>query len=133
VKGPINRQSFTPPKAQPDGTENLGRGGLPETMHHDDVHLLVTIYQRYESAIALRLFRTLHELERLQRMRQGEQLPAPTAVDVTVGVDRGEGEQRSTKKDVIEAFSSQPGKREEVDSGTSSEKRDDEVGGRKDN
>ncbi len=45
---------------------------------------LVSIFQRYESAGALRLFRTLHELERLQRMRRGEHLSAPAAVDVTV-------------------------------------------------
>jgi hypothetical protein len=31
----------------------------------------------------------LHELERLQRARQGERLPAPAAVDVTVYADAG--------------------------------------------
>jgi len=42
----------------------------------------VNIYQRYETAIALRLSRTLHELERIQRMRKGEHVPPPAAVDV---------------------------------------------------
>jgi hypothetical protein len=37
--------------------------------------------------IALRLFRTLHELERRQRIRQGERLPAPVTVDVNVHAD----------------------------------------------
>ena len=48
--------------------------GLPATMDCGSVLPLVSIFQRYESAGALRLFRTLHELERLQRMRQGEHL-----------------------------------------------------------
>ena len=51
--------------------------GLPASMHCEGVQLLVSTFLRYESAIVLRLFRTLHELERLQRMRRGEQLPAP--------------------------------------------------------
>lgn len=48
---------------------------------------LIHIYQRYESNIFARLQKTLHELERLQRMRLGECLPAPTALDVTVHAD----------------------------------------------
>jgi hypothetical protein len=58
--------------------------GLPATMDCGSVLPLVSIFQRYESAGALRLFRTLHELERLQRMRRGEHLPAPAAVDFAV-------------------------------------------------
>src|SRR5439155_18410700 len=58
--------------------------GLPATIDCGSVLPLVRISQRYESAGALRLFRTLHELERLQRMRQGEHLTAPATVDVTV-------------------------------------------------
>lgn len=61
--------------------------GLPASMHCESVQLLVSTFQRYESAIALRLFRTLHELERLQRMRRGEQLPAPVSVDVNLHAD----------------------------------------------
>ena len=45
--------------------------------------------QRYESTFANRLFRTLHELERWQRTRQGERLPAPAAVDVSLHTDTG--------------------------------------------
>jgi len=58
--------------------------GLPAPMPCESVQALVRIFQRYESTFALRLFRTLHELERLQRMRRGERLPAPTTVDVNV-------------------------------------------------
>ncbi len=39
---------------------------------------------RYEGAIERSLSKSLHELERLQRQRRGESLPAPLALDVTV-------------------------------------------------
>jgi hypothetical protein len=58
--------------------------GLPAAISAETAHRLVSVFQRYESFFANRLFRTLHELERLQRMRQGERLPAPAAMDVSV-------------------------------------------------
>ena len=57
--------------------------GLPAAISAEAVQQLVTL-QRYESTFANRFFRILHELERLQRMRRGEHLPAPVAVDVSV-------------------------------------------------
>ena len=63
--------------------------GLPAAMKLASVQSLVSVYQRYEATILQRLFRILHELERLQRMRQGEQLPAPAALDVSVHHDTG--------------------------------------------
>jgi hypothetical protein len=61
--------------------------GIPAAISPESAHRLVGIFQRYESFFANRLFRTLHELERLQRTRQGERLPAPAAVDVNVHAD----------------------------------------------
>ena len=58
--------------------------GLPPAIGFESGQRLVSVYQRYESTFAYRLFRTLHELERLQRMRSGERLPAPAVVDVSV-------------------------------------------------
>jgi hypothetical protein len=58
--------------------------GLPAAISAVTAHPLVGVFQRYESCFANRMFRTLHELERLQRMRLGERLPAPTTVDVSV-------------------------------------------------
>ena len=37
---------------------------------------------RYETMIARQLYKTIHELERLQRLRCGENVPPPLAVDV---------------------------------------------------
>ena len=60
--------------------------GLPAAITSNGIQQLVTL-QRYESTFANRLFRTLHELERMQRTRQGERLPAPAAVDVRLYTD----------------------------------------------
>jgi hypothetical protein len=45
------------------------------------------LYQRYETAIENKLYRALNQLERLQRIRRGDQIPAPGAVDVNVHQD----------------------------------------------
>jgi hypothetical protein len=58
--------------------------GLPAAMNLDTVQPLVSVFQRYEASILQGLFRISHELERLIRMRHGEQLPAPGALDVSV-------------------------------------------------
>ena len=38
---------------------------------------------RYETALDRQLFRAMNQLERLQRRRQGEHVPAPLAVDIS--------------------------------------------------
>src|SRR5579864_5154086 len=58
--------------------------GIPTPIGAVNVQQLVSTFQRYETSFANRLFRLLHELERIQRMRQGERLPAPAAVDFSV-------------------------------------------------
>jgi hypothetical protein len=63
--------------------------GVPAALKPGSVQCLVAIYQRYETIFANRLFRTLHEFERLQRLRLGERLPAPIAVDVSVRAETG--------------------------------------------
>jgi hypothetical protein len=44
--------------------------------------------QRYESHVSRQLQQALHTLERLQKMKAGESVPAPAVLDVTVS---GEG------------------------------------------
>ena len=63
--------------------------GLPAAISFERAQRLVSVFQRYESTIAFRLFRTLNELERLQRMRRGEKVQAPVTVDVGVHADNG--------------------------------------------
>jgi hypothetical protein len=62
--------------------------GLPASIASKALQELVTL-QRYESSFGNRLFRTLHELERLQRARRGELLPPPVSVDVNVHAETG--------------------------------------------
>ena len=64
------------------------RLGQPEVEHLTDT------FQRYETAIENKLYRAVHELERLQRIRRGEQVPAPAALEVGVSSNREE-EQRA--------------------------------------
>jgi hypothetical protein len=42
-------------------------------------------FARYDTLFENRIYKALHELERLQRMRAGEAIPAPIPVDVSVG------------------------------------------------
>lgn len=65
--------------------------GLPAAVDSESAQRLVNTFQRYETAIVLRLHRTLHELERLQRMRQGERLSAPQVLDVSLHADTSRG------------------------------------------
>ena len=63
--------------------------GRPARMRLEHIFPLVKLYQRYEATIQSGFFRNLHELERRQRMRHGEQLPAPAALDVSVHQETG--------------------------------------------
>ncbi len=65
-----------------------------------------------------------HEVERLKRIRQGEQLPAPTPVDVTVHTEsRGvESFAKLVDKEILEgSLSELPLKRENINSKTAPE------------
>lgn len=45
---------------------------------------------RYEGAIERQFYKALHQLERLQRLRGGDPVPAPVDVDVNVNTDQGD-------------------------------------------
>jgi hypothetical protein len=70
--------------------------GLPALMKLPSVQALVSVHQRYESPIVHRLFRTLHELERLQRIRRGERVPVPAPAPLDVSVHHETGMQSGT-------------------------------------
>jgi hypothetical protein len=58
--------------------------GLPATLNLKVIEDVVHTFQRYETQISNRIFRNLHELERMQRARKGENVPAPVTMDVAV-------------------------------------------------
>src|ERR1041384_6748102 len=51
--------------------------GLPARLTPAAVDILCSKFQRYETAVENKLYRALHELERLRRLRAGDQLPTP--------------------------------------------------------
>ena len=51
-----------------------------------DVRILNDSLGRYETSLERKLYNAMHELERLQRKRQGEAVPAPLAADLNVQI-----------------------------------------------
>ena len=43
---------------------------------------------RYEGTIERQLYKALNQLERLQRMRAGDEIPAPIELDLDVNMDK---------------------------------------------
>ncbi|MGA9543648.1 MAG: hypothetical protein WBQ85_08765 [Candidatus Sulfotelmatobacter sp.] len=86
-----------------DGGEVLDPG-LPAAISAEAAQKLVT-FQRYESTFANRFFRIIHELERLQRMRQGERLPVPVAVDISVHAGTGALDPVGDDSKIVESVS----------------------------
>ena len=62
-------------------------GYVPQ-IDETDVETLSSTYLRYETTIENRLYKALHELQRVQAARNGEAVPPPVAIDVSVS---GEG------------------------------------------
>jgi hypothetical protein len=56
--------------------------GYKPTLMPEDVEQLQSKYLRYETAIENRMYKAMHALERLQRMRRGEDVMAPAVLDV---------------------------------------------------
>ena len=90
--------------------------GLPALITEEEVQILFTLFQRYATAIDQEIYRGMHELERVQRMRRGEQLAAPTAVDVTVHTEPpGENSfVEAEDKETIEGAASMPADKPEA-------------------
>lgn len=59
----------------------VNEGYIPQ-LSSDNMQRLSEVYSRYEGTIENRLFRSLHELERAQRSRKGEQISAPLTADI---------------------------------------------------
>ena len=78
------------------GLENLldpsvGESGRAAVVTALSAMNLVSGFQRYETAIENKLYRAIHQLERLQQTRRGKFVPAPEIVDVSIH-SRPEGE-----------------------------------------
>jgi hypothetical protein len=63
-------------------TFNSSKDGYSPEVDSKAVEKLVNIYARYEITIENRMYKALHELERIQRMRKGDLVNAPVTVDI---------------------------------------------------
>ena len=78
-----------PPSQEQDCTAPITPElGLSTTVGALSAINLVSGFQRYETAIENKLYRAIHELERRQRMRKGEFVPAPQSVDLSIHSER---------------------------------------------
>ena len=62
--------------------------GLPAQLSTLALDSLVGQFQRYETAIENKLYRTMNQLERIQRIRLGEKIPAPASLDIDVHMEK---------------------------------------------
>ena len=70
-----------------DGVKTLGQALSYDFANHDTYGKLV----RYESSIERGIFKALHELQRLQSARNGENVLPPIALDVDVSGEKEDG------------------------------------------
>jgi hypothetical protein len=63
--------------------------GLPARISNDAIDQINRTILRYETANENKLFRWQNYLERLQRLRTGEKLPAPATADLTIHHEGG--------------------------------------------
>lgn len=80
-----------PPVAAPSAEDIIAPAivepGLPAAIGALTAVNLVSGFQRYETAIENKLYRAINQLERLQRARDGEYVPAPQSLDVSLHPD----------------------------------------------
>lgn len=94
------QSTLNPRRVVVKDTMDLGMGftetiveneGYTPQVGQDAVEKLSGTYLRYEIAIENRLYKALHELQRLQSARNGESVPPPIALDVDVSGGKENG------------------------------------------
>jgi hypothetical protein len=66
------------------GWNEIVDAGLPAKVSNDAIDRITRTVLRYETAIENKLFRWQNHLERLQRLRRGDPLPAPANVELDI-------------------------------------------------
>lgn len=65
--------------------------GYTPTINHEVVDKLSSTFLRYEVALENRMYKAIHELQRMQSVRNGENVPPPIALDVDMTGDKMDG------------------------------------------
>lgn len=71
-----------------DDLQNLGQTLTHHDIAHNDIYGKLI---RYESSIERGIYKALHELQRLQASRKGEEVPLPVSIDVDVSEGKENG------------------------------------------
>ena len=71
-----------------DNTQKLGQTLTHYDIAHNDIYGKLI---RYESSIERGIYKALHELERIQAKRNGENVPLPIALDVDISGEKENG------------------------------------------
>lgn len=77
MENPLDIDDFAP-------REVVKKEGYKPQITPNVVDDLGGIYLRYETTLENRIYKALHELERVKRIKSGERIPAPISVDVEV-------------------------------------------------
>lgn len=59
--------------------------GYTPRLHSGNIERIADVFGRYETTVENKLYKALHELERLQRLRKGDNVAAPFALDIAMG------------------------------------------------
>ncbi len=65
--------------------------GYTPTVNHEVVDRLSTTFLRYEIALENRMYKAIHELQRMQAVRNGDNVPPSLALDVDMTGDKMDG------------------------------------------
>ena len=84
----INAEIHPPSQEQDCPTPITPELGLSTAIGALSAINLVSGFQRYETAIENKLYRAIHELERIQRMRERRVCPCPQSLDVSIHSER---------------------------------------------
>ncbi len=69
--------------------EKVVHEGYVPLVHQEAIEKLSNVYLRYETTIENRMYKAIHELERLQAARRGEAVPVPLAIEVNTSGQEG--------------------------------------------
>lgn len=84
---PITRIEGGFPDLNFEGETVIVKEGFPERFPALALENITEKYQRYETAVENKFYRAVNQLERMQRLRLGERLPAPVNLEVGVHTD----------------------------------------------
>jgi hypothetical protein len=84
IHPPVLGPTLPDPKNLLSGPPEVIDPGIPAAIGPLGAVNLVAGFQRYETSIENKLYRAINELERMQRMRGGEYVPARQVLDVSL-------------------------------------------------